>query len=196
MISRNFKLNPVLDFRPCSQRCMCSSLCKLKTPYHPNNTTLLTIMKSIKTKLSSCSPLIFSCMLAVLVLTGCGGPSREEVRSLGSLIEEFQAANVEGSRQLASGAAQLGYPFILEGYENQLSLIKSHRAQNQYEGQIKVHLDTMENGLSEGIMKYKAWIDAGYDGAGKPAPDEATVVNSFAVKLTEAETALAIIAGK
>jgi hypothetical protein len=84
----------------------------------------------------------------------------------------------------------------LDGYEKQLKIIKSHRANNQYEGQIKVHLDTMENGLSEGIKNYKAWIDAGYDGASKFAPDEVKVVNSFAIKLTEAETALTIISGK
>ncbi len=139
--------------------------------------------------------LLLNAFLAVTSLTGCGGPSREEVRKLGMLIDEFNAANEEGSRRLANGTAKLGYPFILASYEKQLEILKAHRATNVYKGEIKGHLDALEEGLTEGIKVYRKWVNEGRD-AKNPPPDESNTVSDFAIKLTSAETALTIAAGK
>ncbi len=152
-------------------------------------------MTPVKSSPSRFTLLVFSGMLAISSLTGCGGPSREEVRTLGSLIDQFQMVNREGDRQLASGAARPDYPFILATYEKRLEILKSHRATHKYKGEIKGHLDAMEEGLKEGVEAYRKWIDAGYDSK-NPAPDVATAVSNFGIKLTAAETALTIAAGR
>lgn len=134
-------------------------------------------------------------LFAITSLTGCGGQSSEDVRTLGILIDEFNASNEEGSRLLANGKAKLGYPFILASYEKQLDILKTHRANRAYKGEIKGHLDALEEGLTEGVKIYQNWVDEGYH-AGNPPPEEYNIINSFAIKLTTAETALTIAAGK
>lgn len=139
--------------------------------------------------------LTLNVVLAVTSLTGCGGPSREEVRTLGVLIDEFKAANEEGSRQLADGTAKIDYPFILASYKKQLETIKAHRSHYAYKGEIKKNLDAMEEGLTEGVKVYSKWVEAGYNSK-NPPPDVVNTVSDFAIKFTSAETALTIAAGR
>lgn len=152
-------------------------------------------MTSNKTSFLNSLLVLLIASLAVMSLTGCGGPSREEVRKLGTLIDEFNAAYEEAGRQLANGTAKPGYPFNLASYEKQLAILKAHRAANAYKGEIKGHLDALEEGLTEGIKVYRKWINEGRD-AKNPPPDEANTISEFAIKLTSAEKALTIAAGK